>query len=203
MADSSSLPPPLEPPPTARPKHTRDVSRDTTATDDDGDTASQKSISLSSPPASPRISVLSDPDPRNSITTNPTEYSNRDSVTSKLSIGEPGMLYARGENVSSSTNTGSVYSDDPSATRPTYPPAPHQDDTASIASFTSSSSKKARPESLLMDLPAGQLVLGVALVDFNHLVGDIACLSIWNRFIVGGCALFSANVLRSRTGRAR
>ncbi|KAJ2923004.1 hypothetical protein H1R20_g14090, partial [Candolleomyces eurysporus] len=54
---------------------------------------------------------------------------------------------------------------------PTYPPPQHRDDTASIASFASSSSRKARPESLLMTLPEGQLVLGVALVDFNHLVG--------------------------------
>ncbi|KAH6893705.1 cytoplasmic protein [Coprinopsis sp. MPI-PUGE-AT-0042] len=48
----------------------------------------------------------------------------------------------------------------------------HQDDTASIAeSFTSNSSRKTRPESLLMAIPTGSLILGVGLVDFNHLVG--------------------------------
>jgi hypothetical protein len=41
---------------------------------------------------------------------------------------------------------------------------------ASFATSTSSYSRKARPESLLMDLPNGPLVLGIALVDFNHQV---------------------------------
>lgn len=76
-----------------------------------------------------------------------------------------------------SHGSGSVYSDEHakdesvSIPLPTYPPPPHRDDTASIAeSFTSTSSRKARPESLLMSIPDGQLVLGVALVDFNHVV---------------------------------
>jgi hypothetical protein len=42
---------------------------------------------------------------------------------------------------------------------------------ASFETTTSSYSKKARPESLLPDPPKGPLVLGVALVDFNHQVG--------------------------------
>lgn len=56
-----------------------------------------------------------------------------------------------------------------------YPPPPRQspDPRASVASFASSStsySKKVRPESMLVT-HSGPLVLGIALVDFNHLVG--------------------------------
>jgi hypothetical protein len=40
----------------------------------------------------------------------------------------------------------------------------------SLATSSSSYSKKVRPESLLMDPPKGPLVLGIALVDFNHQV---------------------------------
>ncbi|CAL1712096.1 unnamed protein product [Somion occarium] len=68
----------------------------------------------------------------------------------------------------------------------TYPPKPIQiatPDRQSVASFATSSSgatsysKKARPESLLVQIPEGRLVIGMALVDFNHLIefsrGDI------------------------------
>ena len=41
---------------------------------------------------------------------------------------------------------------------------------ASFATSTLSNPRKARPESLLMDLPNGPLVLGITLVDFNHQV---------------------------------
>ncbi|KAF6747430.1 transport protein Avl9-domain-containing protein [Ephemerocybe angulata] len=172
-SSSSALPPPSPPAVSSRlPTHSRNVSRDTNATDD---TASQKSISLSSPPASPRMSLMSDPDPRQSFATSRSSgsYSYRRSSTAfgGLEDDEP-AFYNRTENVSASTNSQSVYSEEPTTTAlPTYPPPRIQDDTASIASFASTSSKKARPESLLMTLPEGQLVLGVALVDFNHLVG--------------------------------
>lgn len=57
----------------------------------------------------------------------------------------------------------------------TYPPRPAFDPRESRTSVVSIStessvSKKARPESMLMG-PRGPLVLGLALVDFNHLVG--------------------------------
>jgi hypothetical protein len=57
-----------------------------------------------------------------------------------------------------------------------YPPQPIQkpDSRASVASFASSSttySKKARPESILVDHNS-PIVLGIALVDFNHLVSS-------------------------------
>ncbi|KAI0073472.1 hypothetical protein K474DRAFT_196478 [Panus rudis PR-1116 ss-1] len=59
-----------------------------------------------------------------------------------------------------------------------YPPPPIQQpvappgtaDAESVTSLSSSYSKKARPESLLVNLPSGRLVVGLALVDFNHLV---------------------------------
>jgi hypothetical protein len=56
---------------------------------------------------------------------------------------------------------------------PTYPPTPPRDDTMSILSFSSTSSRKARPESLIIAPTSDPLVLGVALVDFNHLVSFV------------------------------
>ncbi|EJD45652.1 hypothetical protein AURDEDRAFT_87548 [Auricularia subglabra TFB-10046 SS5] len=58
----------------------------------------------------------------------------------------------------------------------TYPPPPPQtatefNDAQSVVSFASTSSRKARPESRLIDPPPGPLVLGIALVDFHHLAG--------------------------------
>ena len=54
---------------------------------------------------------------------------------------------------------------------PTYPPtSPNRDDSMSISSFASTSSRKTRPESLIITPTSDPLVLGVALVDFNHLV---------------------------------
>lgn len=63
-----------------------------------------------------------------------------------------------------------------SSNLPTYPPTPiastpTRQDTDSITSFASTSSRKTRPESTLVPMDAGPLVLGVALVDFNHLHG--------------------------------
>ena len=57
----------------------------------------------------------------------------------------------------------------------TYPPSPpSRDDAVSISSFASTSSRKARPESLLINPTTEPLVLGVALVDFNHLVRPLS-----------------------------
>ncbi|KAJ6582813.1 transport protein Avl9-domain-containing protein [Mycena sp. CBHHK59/15] len=53
----------------------------------------------------------------------------------------------------------------------TYPPSPPKGDAESIASFASGSSRKTRPESMLVIPSDRPLVLGIALVDFNHLVG--------------------------------
>ena len=52
-----------------------------------------------------------------------------------------------------------------------YPPhTAHENDTASMLSYASSSSRKVRPESMLVEPPPGPIVPGIALVDFNHLV---------------------------------
>ncbi|RXW17801.1 hypothetical protein EST38_g8052 [Candolleomyces aberdarensis] len=185
-SSSSSMPSPPSPPSlsslSSQPNHARTPSRDVGGADsDDGDTASQKSISLSSPPASPRHSVISDVDPRQSFATSRSSdsYSSsrrRSDGYGDLEAEEPD-LYGRTDNASAgSSNPASPSSENEGGGMvpiplPTYPPPQHRDDTASIASFASSSSRKARPESLLMTLPEGQLVLGVALVDFNHLVG--------------------------------
>ncbi|KZV93459.1 hypothetical protein EXIGLDRAFT_835646 [Exidia glandulosa HHB12029] len=64
----------------------------------------------------------------------------------------------------------------PPTTPATYPPPPPQsavefNDAQSVVSFASTSSRKARPESQLIDPPRGPLVLGIALVDFHHLAG--------------------------------
>jgi hypothetical protein len=57
----------------------------------------------------------------------------------------------------------------------TYPPRPpveSRDSRASIMSTTSASSRKIRPESMLNGVQ-GPLVLGLALVDFNHIVRSL------------------------------
>lgn len=65
----------------------------------------------------------------------------------------------------------SVLEEEPEFKPVTYPPSPpSRDDAMSVSSFASTSSRKARPESLLINPTAEPLVLGVALVDFNHLV---------------------------------
>ncbi|KAK0202084.1 transport protein Avl9-domain-containing protein [Desarmillaria ectypa] len=153
------------------------------SSDDDGDTASQRSISLSSPTTSPRHSTLNEP--RDSMLpslssnsfskraskpyTLDTDYSseaddisfyNRDSPESPNTSAAPSVIEEAKESPSPVASPRMV----------TYPP--RGVDTESIAeSFTSGSSRKARPESMLVVPPVGPLVLGIALVDFNHLVG--------------------------------
>lgn len=69
--------------------------------------------------------------------------------------------------------------ENPTLSPTTYPPR-KQSDTESIAeSFASGSSRKARPESILLEPPPGKLVLGIALVDFNHLVRRNSVLRIY------------------------
>ena len=54
---------------------------------------------------------------------------------------------------------------------PTYPPRTLSADRQSVLSTASSLGRKTRPESLLVTAPSTRLILGIALVDFNHLVG--------------------------------
>ncbi|KAJ7274193.1 transport protein Avl9-domain-containing protein [Mycena rebaudengoi] len=128
--------------------------------DDDADTASQRSISLSSPALSPRNSVQA------ASQRSPDTFSNRISTpytldTDLSSEPDDSSTFTRELGLPESPNTSaapSVYEE---------PIKDHE----SIASFASGSSRKARPESMLV-LPGDRpVVLGIALVDFNHLVG--------------------------------
>lgn len=192
----------------------------------DGDTASQKSISLSSPGGSPRRASIhldttfgSQPKVQDSVTpvtmvrqglsnrmstanTFETDDSSepdadlddRSSFMRRLGDAEspvsslaPSLKEAekpalaemdvKEEMVESVTKKTLVESPAASPALPspmTYPPPPLQkpDPRESVASFASGSttySKKARPESMLVR-HEGPLILGIALVDFNHLV---------------------------------
>ncbi|KAJ8508348.1 hypothetical protein ONZ45_g9377 [Pleurotus djamor] len=156
----------LQPPP---PPRTESSAFD----DSDVDTASERSISLSSPPSSPRHSRSFPP-----ATT--SESSKRTSNPRTLDTDLDNIYnheQKRDSRPSPSTSlTPSIYDNDDiakSTSLPTYPPSPpdlSMRDTDSIASFASTSSRKARPESLIMNLEGSPLVLGVGLVDFNHLV---------------------------------
>ncbi len=156
--------------------------------DDDADTASQHSISFSSSPAAsprdstfPELSVPHASHRRSHPYTISTESSN-DSEDTSLYNGRS----------SSATSHGEPSLRDPAKAIPptpltaalrnnVYPPAqiqsPGHSSVASFETTTSSYSKKARPESLLPDPPKGPLVLGVALVDFNHQVKLLETLS--------------------------
>ncbi|PSR70819.1 hypothetical protein PHLCEN_2v13260 [Hermanssonia centrifuga] len=191
----------------------------------DGDTASQRSISLSSPPRSPRESAHLDdielgvPEHSDSLVT-PVALvrqglSNRDSHPYTLdtdfssehdgddrssfmrrlddgespvsslapslhekdkdnAIGNEEVVDLTEEEVKIRTRDSIRASVASFVSTTSYPPPPIQtpDPRKSIASFASGSSysKKVRPESMLVT-HKGPLVLGIALVDFNHLVG--------------------------------
>jgi hypothetical protein len=143
--------------------------------DDDADTASQHSISFSSSPAtSPRDSTFTEL----SIVDASRRRSHPYTVSTESSEPDDTSLY------NGHSTSHAKPSLDPTKLPPTpltaalqnnvYPPAqiqsPGQSSVASFETTTSSYSKKARPESLLPDLPKGPLVLGIALVDFNHQV---------------------------------
>jgi hypothetical protein len=138
--------------------------------DDDGDTASQRSISLSSPDDSIRNS-LTRPTPVSPTPISPP-YSEFNFGSDDHSLYDTELETAAISAIPSEYSQKSAVGDTPVVT--TYPPPSIGiTDRDSIASFGTSSSysKKARPESTLLTLPKGPLVLGIALVDFNHLVG--------------------------------
>lgn len=153
--------------------------------DDDADTASQRSISLSSPAVSNRNSKAepSSPLKREShpYTVSTDASSERDDTSlwtrpSSVTSAAPSNFGAD-ETV---TNLSSLGTKSPPAV--VYPPPPLSAGMQSDASFetTTSYSKKARPESMLVQAPKGPLVLGIALVDFNHQVRQILlCCCIW------------------------
>jgi hypothetical protein len=185
----------------------------------DADTASQRSISLSSDTPSPKIIPQDTPKPteyssavtlppfppsfsRNTAlrceqshdTSNPvvTPRNDDNSVDSASQImtspsiiskrlshpntldtdlsSEPDDSSLYKTRVSSMTSAApSVDEHDSNAPMPALPK--DRDDIASLhSSFSGTSCKKARPESLLVQSTKGALVLGIALVDFDHLV---------------------------------
>ncbi|KAI8978701.1 transport protein Avl9-domain-containing protein [Trametes punicea] len=174
----------------------------------DGDTASAKSIALSSPPRSPRHSTTLNLSENQEPAVTPVTLvrqslslaglSKRHTVDTDASSevdvdGDDRSFFARkyeeGESPLSSV-APSVHEAEkfvsspppalphpPSATLPSRPSSAGvrtKSDTESVLSVGSAStsySRKARPESLLVQPPIGALVLGIALVDFNHLVG--------------------------------
>ncbi len=153
--------------------------------EDDADTASQRSISLSSPQISPRNSTLDDitPQPSGSALasfTNPfyKRISHATTLdTDSYSGIDTSSSYTHEIGPHETPNTSapsSIYEEDKDvrdSRLPTYPPTPlHRDSTVSLSSFASTSSRKARPESLIVAEEKGPLILGIALVDFNHLV---------------------------------
>ena len=148
--------------------------------DDDADTASQHSISFSSSPAtSPRDSTF----PELSVANASRRRSRPYIVSTESSEPDDSGLY-NGRSSSVTSHAGPSLDGPAKPVPPTplaaalqnnaYPPAqiqsPGHSSVASFETTTSSYSKKARPESLLPDPPKGPLVLGVALVDFNHQV---------------------------------
>jgi len=148
--------------------------------DDDADTASQHSISFSSSPAaSPRDSTFPELSVADASHRRPHPY-----IVSVESSGPDDTNLYNGRS-SSATPHGEHSLDGPTTAVPptpltaalknnVYPPSqiqsPGHSSVASFETTASSYSKKARPESLLPDPPKGPLVLGVALVDFNHQV---------------------------------
>ena len=148
------------PPPSPTDSDSRNVSRE--SDDEDADTASQLSIPLSSPPRSRRNSTASH-DPRESFASSGS--SNQDSSSVRDDVSRHLV-----ETPQTSVSPTSTFDTPKEFKSPTYPPTPPRDDTMSISSFASTSSRKARPESLIIAPTNDPLVLGVALVDFNHLV---------------------------------
>lgn len=148
--------------------------------DADADTASQRSISLSSPPHSP--GHVSNTAPRTQDFLARRSGSQGDSLeidfnseTDDVSDTFSERNTRHTSSITSAAPSAALF-DEPKYSMPyavTYPPtlSSGATDTDSFTSAASSYSKKARPESMLLQPPEGPLVLGIALIDFNHLVG--------------------------------
>ncbi|THV02974.1 hypothetical protein K435DRAFT_775155 [Dendrothele bispora CBS 962.96] len=172
--------------------------------DDDGDTASQRSISLSSPAASARNSMTttsfkhsdllaqlqpalstSESSPSSRSTPDSKRESRPVTVDTEFSseIGDDVSIHhAIGTEESPNTSAApSVFEEESSkglkeevedaiVAPATYPPTLLRSPSSDTES-TTSMARKARPESVLLQPPPGKLVLGIVLVDFNHVVG--------------------------------
>ncbi|KLO05626.1 hypothetical protein SCHPADRAFT_1002797 [Schizopora paradoxa] len=153
--------------------------------DSDDDAVSQRSISLSSPTTSVQPSAAGQPGgwTMKESNTTPAEARAFDSEsmdagvfsasTSTRSEERKDVAAASTRPSSQSSSLLSPSNSDEGKSEIKYPPKAFRmdSDASSTASLSSSSSRKERPESCLMELPKGPLVPGVALVDFNHLVG--------------------------------
>ncbi|KAF8133682.1 transport protein Avl9-domain-containing protein [Boletus edulis] len=151
--------------------------RDETASDVDADTASQRSIPLS-PPASPHA-VATPLHPQEFFSRRDSQVDSIEidfgSETDEVSDSRSDLNARRASSITSAAPSTISQTEQPKthAISVTYPP-PSSSDTTDVDSFTSAAStysRKARPESMLLQPPHGPLVLGIALVDFNHLVG--------------------------------
>ena len=149
---------------------------------DDNETASQRSISLSSPPTSPKQET-------ESLASLPLSPASPEAFVRAFELDtEQDTLEPDPPSAYSPDPTTSQWNQQPvQALTPAiesafvgqpphmYPPTPVgvRGDSESVASFAtgSSTSKKAQRESMLLSPLDGPLVLGIALVDFNHLVG--------------------------------
>jgi len=150
--------------------------------DNDADTASQHSISFTSSSAaslhdSPKVPEFSaiDTSRRQSRPYTISTESSEDPDDTSLYNGLTSSVTSHDEASPNEPTKQVPPTPHPAALQDNiYPPAqpwsPGRSSVASVATSTSSYSKKARPESLLPDAPKGPLVLGIALVDFNHQV---------------------------------
>ena len=147
--------------------------------DDDADTASQHSISFSSssaasPHGSPDVPEFSVNDTlrRQSNPHTTSTESSEDPDDTSLYNGHSSSVTSHGEHPLDENATQIPPTPLTAALRDNvYPPSsPARSSVASLATSNSSYSRKARPESLLVDPSNGPLVLGIALVDFNHQV---------------------------------
>ena len=149
---------------------------------DDNDTASQRSISLSSPSPSPGPVPESFTSPPMSPAS-PEAFVRAFELDAEQDSLEPDLPSAYSPDVATlrwnqppvQALTPAIESAFVGQSSHMYPPTPADThgDTDSLASFAtgSSTSKKVQRESLLLSPPDGSLVLGIALVDFNHIVG--------------------------------
>ncbi|KAH9969823.1 transport protein Avl9-domain-containing protein [Russula dissimulans] len=151
--------------------------------DNDADTASQHSISFTSSSAAsthdspkvPEFSVVGTSRRQSRPYTISTE-SSEDPDDTSLYNGRTSSVTSHDEASPDESTKQVPPTPHPAALQdniypPSQPWSPGRSSMASVATSTSSYSKKARPESLLPDAPKGPLVLGIALVDFNHQVG--------------------------------
>jgi hypothetical protein len=155
-----------------------EIHREDNESDADAETASQRSISLSSAPVSPYAGTT----PLRAQEFFARRDSQVDSIeidfsseTDEVSDSHSELDLRRASSVTSAAASVTFSRLDETKTYDspvTYPPTPSSGatDAESFTSAASTYSRKARPESMLLQPPEGPLVLGIALVDFNHLV---------------------------------